>query len=679
MDLTLYLNRDLSSLKFNFRVLLQALDKSIPPLERLKFILICSSNLDEFFEIRVAGLKQHLSYGAFSANSHDLSPATALKEISRLAHQLVEEQYQILNEIILPLLATHHIHFLAEREWSCTQKNWLKRFFHNEIIPIVSPISLDIAHPFPRLVNKSLNLIVELEGKDAFGRKSGLAIIHAPHTLQRIIALPENICGKGNYFVLLNYVIKAFAKELFPGMKVHGCYAFRLTRNSDLMLEEETDDLALTIQNLLPTRRYGAAVRLEMSADCPLPIVEFLLQKHHLGQDDVFMLNGPVNLGRFAQWIDSLNRPELLWPPLNRPTIYHEDLFSAIRQSDILIHHPYQSFITTIELIRQATNDPNVLAIKQTLYRTGLDSLIVQLLAEAARAGKEVTAIIEIRARFEEEFNIEVANQLQEAGVLVVYGVVDFKTHAKLMLIVRREAGKLKHYCHLGTGNYNAVTAKLYTDYNLLTYDQVIGQDVQKVFAQLTGKSKLIKLKKLLHAPFTLFSSLMELIEYEIQCAKAGKKARIIIKINALTEHKIIEMLYKASKAGVKIDLIVRGICCLRPGVPGVSHNIQVRSIVGRFLEHERVYYFLHGGKEKIFCSSADWMERNFFKRVEVCFPIENKKLAKRIYDDLCLYLADNAQSWLLNQDDHYEKILPGENEPRICAQETLLLRSVDI
>ena len=332
----------------------------------------------------------------------------------------MEEQYRILNEIILPLLATHHIHFLAEREWNHTQRNWLKRFFHNEIIPIVSPISLDIAHPFPRLVNKSLNLIVELEGKDAFGRKSGLAIIHAPHTLQRVIALPENICGKGNYFVLLNNVIKAFAKELFPGMKVHGSYAFRLTRNSDLTLEEETDDLARTIQNLLPARRYGAAVRLEIAIDCPLPIVEFLLQKHHLGQDDVFMLNGPVNLGRFAQWIDSLNRPELFYPPLNTPTIYHEDLFSAIRQSDILIHHPYQSFITTVELIRQAIHDPNVLAIKQTLYRIGLDSVIVQSLAEAAKAGKEVTAIIEIRARFEEEFNIELANQLQEAGALVV-------------------------------------------------------------------------------------------------------------------------------------------------------------------------------------------------------------------------------------------------------------------
>ncbi len=673
MDLALYLNRDLSFLKFNFRVLALALDESIPALERLKFILVCSSNLDEFFEIRVAGLKQQLSYGGFTAHNDDLSPAVALKQISHLAHNLVEEQYRILNETILPLLAAEHLYFLAEHEWSRTQKNWLKRFFHNEVVPIVSPISLDIAHPFPRLVNKSLNLIVELEGKDAFGRKSGLAIIHVPHILSRAIALPENICGKGNYFVMLSHLIKAFAKELFPGMKIHGCYAFRLTRNSDLMLEEETDDLAHTIQNLLPTRRYGTAVRLEISADCPSPIVEFLLQKHSLDQDDLFMLNGPVNLGRFTTWVDSLNRPELFYPPLNNPQIYSENLFASIRQSDILIHHPYQSFTTTIELIKQATNDPNVLAIKQTLYRTGNDSLLVRTLADAAKAGKEVTAVIEIRARFEEESNIEVANQLQEAGALVVYGVVNFKTHAKLMLIVRKEGGKLKNYSHLSTGNYNAHTAKQYTDYSLLTYNQVIGEDVQKVFAQLTGKSKLIKLKKLLHAPFTLFPKLVDLIEYEIQYAKAGKKAHIMIKINALTERKIIELLYKASKAGVKIDLIVRGVCCLCPGVTGISDNIQVRSIVGRFLEHERIYYFLHGGKEKIFCSSADWMERNFFKRVEVCFPIENKKLAKHIYEDLCLYLADNAQSWQLNQDSNYQRVIALSSEAKISAQETLL------
>ena len=659
----LYINRELSLLEFNRRVLAQANDANVPLLERLKFLCIFNANLDEFFEIRVAGLKHLVAIDNLPSSADGMTPTEILKSITRITRKLVKEQYDILNNEILPALAKERIYFLPQNKWDETQADWIKQYFRNEIMPLVSPVALDPAHPMPRLVNKSLNFIVSLEGKDAFGRDTPLAIVHAPRALPRLIRIPAESSKKGRNYVFLNDIMSAHAHELFAGMQVKGCYQFRLTRNSDLLLDDKAaDDLAWELKNKLSTRPYGTAVRLEIAADCPEIIVDFLLTKHNLTQEALYAVDGPVNLSRYIKLYDDITRPELKYPVFT-PGIplkpkQSRDLFDTLGKQDVLLHHPYQSFNLVIEFLKQAANDPNVLAIKQTLYRTGPESLIVRGLIEAARAGKEVTAVIELRARFDEESNIELANRLQEAGVLVVYGVMDFKTHAKLMLIVRREDGKLRRYCHLGTGNYHAGTARVYTDYGLLTADLDITHDVQNLFQQLTGMGKVLKLKKLWQAPFTLFKNLTEAIEQEANNARNGKKAHIMIKINGLTDPKIIQALYSASQAGVKINLIVRGICCLRPGVVGVSENIIVRSIIGRFLEHERVYYFYNNGNEKIYCASADWMERSFYKRVEVCFPIEDKQLAKAVKkQSLLLALADNCQSWELQADGSYKRI----------------------
>lgn len=673
----LYLNRELSLLQFNHRVLEQALDEAIPLLERLRFLLICSANLDEFFEIRVAGLKQKLAIGSTHVGPDGLSTMATLEQIREFTQPLVDEQYLIVNHILLPALAKENIRFLSATDWNAKQAAWIKQYFQHEILPVVSLIGLDLARPFPRLVNKSLNFIVSLEGKDAFGRDSGLAIVHIPRALPRVIRLPETEDGLGYNFIFLYSLIDAHANDLFPGMTVTGCYQFRLTRNSDLFLDEATEDLAKALKHELLSRRYGMAVRLEISKNCPLELVDFLLQKHTLSRDELYQIDGPVNLSRCMQVIDVIDRPDLKYPPFTPGLPKHItdklDLFAAIRERDILLHHPYQTFTTVINFIKQATDDPDVIAIKQILYRTGPESLMVRALSDAARAGKEVTAVIELRARFEEEYNIELANRLQEAGALVVYGVMGFKTHAKLTVVVRREGRTMRRYCHLGTGNYHAATARQYTDFGLLTYDQDIGDDVQSVFQQLTGMGKVIQLKKLLHSPFTLFKSLLDMIDRETEIALSGKPARIIAKINALTEPKIIQALYQASQAGVEIDLIIRGICCLKPGIPGISENIRVRSIVGRFLEHARVYYFLNDGDEKIYCSSADWMERNFFNRVEVSFPIEDKHLVKHAkVEGLLVYLADNTQSWELLPDGSYKRNRPQNQRPR-AAQQLLL------
>jgi polyphosphate kinase len=672
-----YINRELSALEFNCRVLGQAADITIPLLERLKFLCIFSANLDEFFEIRVAGLKQLVAYKNVTPGIDGLTPAETLKKISTTAHTLVVLQNQILQKELLPALEKENIHFLSPKKWSVKQAIWIKHYFYEEILPIVSPIALDPAHPMPRLVNKSLNFVVSLKGKDAFGRDTHLAIVHAPRSLPRVTRLPEKISKKGKNFIFLSDIIEAYATELFPGMEVLGCYQFRLTRNSDLLLDEEiAEDLAGVLQNQLLARPFGMAVRLEIAAHCPPDIARFLLQKHDLIQDELYLITGPVNLSRLLSLYDTIDEPTLKFPPFTPKlpkVLKNTNLFSVIHEHDILLHHPYNAFNPVIEFIRQATLDPHVLAIKQTLYRTGPDSLIVRALLDAARAGKEVTAVIELRARFEEESNLELANRLQEAGALVVYGVMGFKTHGKMMLVVRREGKHLRRYCHLGTGNYHANTARIYTDYSLFTADELIGLDVQNVFQQLTGMGKAIKLKKLWQAPFTLVKYLIEHIENETNIAAQGKPARIIAKINALTDPKIIAVLYTASQAGVKIDLIVRGICCLRPGIPGISENIHVRSIVGRFLEHERVFYFLNDGNEKIYCSSADWMERNLYKRVELCFPIKQKKLAERIKkESLLAYLADNCQSWILMQDGSYQRMQPGKQIP-YSAQRALM------
>lgn len=655
----LYFNRELSLLRFNERVLALAQDIATPLLERLKFLCICSSNLDEFYEIRVAGLKQKALLNRVATDADGMAPVELLKKIREQTKLLVAKQYDILNQQLLPALADTHILFVNQKQWSDKEREWLAQYFTNEVLPVVSPISLDPAHPMPRLVNKSLNFLVSLHGKDAFGRESHLAVVHAPRVLPRVIQLPVSATKEHYRFVFLSELIHAFAKELFPGLKVSGCYQFRITRNSDLLLDEETSDLAATLRSKLQALRYGTAVRLEISADCPEEFVEFLLQKHQLTSRELYAVPGPVNLARYIKLYDMIDRVDLKYPTFT-PIVPKRlqkarDFFKELRQKDLLLHHPYESFLPVINFIQQATLDPNVIAIKQTLYRTGSDSAVVRALIEAARAGKEVTAVIELRARFEEESNLVLANRLQEAGVLVVYGVVGYKTHAKLLMIVRREKDGLKRYCHLGTGNYHAATAKQYVDYSLFTCDEAIGLDIQHVFQELTGMGKTLALTYLLQTPFTLYKKLVELIDGEIEHAKAGRKAHMIVKVNALSDPIIIRDLYRASCAGVKIDLIVRGICCLRPGVKDVSENISVRSVLGRFLEHERVYYFYANGEEALYLSSADWMERNLYHRIEVAFPVLDKALAARIKkESLDDYLAAAMTHWQLDSEGRY-------------------------
>ena len=588
-DSSLYIHRELSQLQFNIRVLEQALDESTPLLERLKFLLIFSSNLDEFFEIRVAGLKKQITFAREQADADGLQPHQALARIAELVHEQVDRQYQILNDILLPQLAQQDIRFIRRRKWTSKIKAWVKAYFEEEIAPIITPIGLDPTHPFPLLVNKSLNFIVELEGIDAFGRDSGLAILPAPRLLPRIIQVPEEVGGPGVNYVFLSSMIHAHADDLFHGMSVKGCYQFRLTRNADLSVDaEDVEDLARALRGELYSRRFGDAVRLEVADTCPAHLVDFLLNQFGLSTAELYQVNGPVNLTRLFSVTGLESHPHLQFAPF-APAIpkalqNSENIFQAISKSDILLYHPFESFTPVIDLLRRAAKDPNVVAIKQTLYRAGANSEIVDALVDAARNGKEVTVVIELRARFDEESNLALAGRLQAAGAVVIYGVVGFKTHAKIVSILRRENGNFVRYAHLGTGNYHAGNARLYTDYSLLTADPDLCEDVSKLFSQLIGMGKTLRMKKLFHAPFTLRKTLLDLIAREASHAAEGLDARIIIKVNALTDARMIKALYKASQAGVKIDLIVRGMCCLRPGIAGVSHNIQVRSIIGQLL-----------------------------------------------------------------------------------------------
>ncbi|MBA1262231.1 polyphosphate kinase 1 [Stutzerimonas sp. NM35] len=679
-DSSLYIHRELSQLQFNIRVLEQALDESCPLLERLKFLLIFSSNLDEFFEIRVAGLKKQVTYAREQAGADGLQPHQALARISELVHEQVDRQYSILNEVLLPELAKQQVRFIRRRHWTAKIKTWVRRYFREEIAPIITPIGLDPTHPFPLLVNKSLNFIVELEGIDAFGRDSGLAIIPAPRLLPRIIRVPEEVGGPGANHVFLSSMIHAHADDLFHGMKVKGCYQFRLTRNADLSVDtEDVEDLARALRGELMSRRYGDAVRLEVVDTCPAHLADFLLKQFGLGESELYRVNGPVNLTRLFSVTGLDSHPELQYTPFT-PAIpkllqNSENIFNVVGKQDILLLHPYESFTPVIDLLREAAKDPCVLAVKQTLYRSGANSEIVNALVEAARNGKEVTAVIELRARFDEESNLQLASRLQQAGAVVIYGVVGYKTHAKMMLILRRENGELRRYAHLGTGNYHAGNARLYTDYSMLTSDDALCEDVSKLFSQLIGMGKTMRMKKLLHAPFTLKKTLLDLIAQETQNAAEGKPAHIMLKVNSLTDPKMIKALYKASQTGVRIDLVVRGMCCLRPGIAGVSHNIQVRSIIGRFLEHSRVFYFFNGGDEKLYLSSADWMERNLDRRVETCFPVEGKKLLTRVKKELEAFLTDNTLSWLLQPDGSYVRNSPSGNQLPRNVQGTLLER----
>ena len=677
-DNRLYIHRELSQLQFNIRVLDQALDERTPLLERLKFLLIFSRNMDEFFEIRVAGLKGQIALDHELIGPDGIPPRRALVEISEIAHRQIERQYAILNERILPELAGQGIRIVRRTQWTHKQKLWVRRYFREEVAPLITPIGLDPTHPFPLLVNKSLNFIVRLDGVDAFGRDSGLAIVPAPRVLPRLIRLPQEICEGGDNYVLLSSMIHAHAEELFPGMQVLGCYQFRLTRNADLTLDpEDVEDLALALRGELYSRRFGDAVRLEVADNCPKDLADYLLKQFGLSESELYEVNGPVNLARLFSIASNASYPQLQYRPFT-PTLpkalkHAEDLFQVIGKQDVLLLHPYESFSPVIDLLRQAAKDPQVLAIKQTLYRTNANSEIVDALVDAARAGKEVTAVVELRARFDEESNLSLASRLQQAGAMVIYGVVGIKTHAKLMLIQRREGSELVRYAHMGTGNYHTGNARLYTDYSLLTSDEALCEDVHKLFSQLTGMGKVLRMKKLLHAPFTLKKVLLELIARETAHAAAGKSGKIIIKVNALTEPKVIRALYKASIAGVQVDLIVRGVCCLRPGVEGVSENIRVRSIIGRFLEHSRVYWFANDGEPQLYLASADLMERNLDRRVEAAFPLEGKKLQQRVHNALELYLADNTTALLLQPDGQYLRPAVSSDEPACDVQVELL------
>lgn len=658
-DSSLYLNQELSLIEFNRRVLEQAKDPRTPLLERLNFLCISCSNLDEFFEVRTAGLLQRAELGVTATEPDNLTPQEALLAISRSCHALVKEQYRVLNEVVIPALAGEGVHFLRRSEWTRAQKDWLQNYFNEDLLPILSPIGLDPAHPFPRILNKSLNFILSLAGKDAFGREIDLAILQAPRSLPRIIPLPEGIASGKHDFVFLSSIIHEFVGELFHGVKVKNLYQFRVTRNSEMYLdEEEIDDLLRALEGELSSRNYGDEVRLEVADNCPQVITDYLLEQVGLTEDRLYRVHGPVNLSRLRAVYDLLDRPELKYPTFvpggPQEIAGGHDLFEAIRKRDILLHHPYESFAPVVELIRQAGDDPHVVAIKQTLYRTGAESPIVDALIRAAKAGKEVTVVVELRARFDERANISLANRLQEAGVQVVYGIVGYKTHGKMLLILRREGNRLRYYTHLGTGNYHQSTARHYTDYGLLSSDQELGEDVRKVLVQLTSLGKVGRFHKLLHAPFTLHQSLIKKIQRETDHAIAGKKARIIIKVNAVAEPLLIQALYRASMAGVEIKLIVRGICSLRPGVPGISETIEVRSIIGRFLEHSRVYFFENDGNPEVFASSADFLSRNMFRRVEVCFPMVQKKLADRLREDLEAILRDDVNAWILQSDGKY-------------------------
>lgn len=674
----LFLSRELAALEFNFRVLAQARDERIPLLERLRFLSIVANNLDEFFEVRVAMLKHHHMFGSAAPGPDGISSGELLTCIRKRVLDLVDLQYETWQAELRPALDAENIHFLTRDSWTPRQRLWLQGYFENEVMPVLSPLGLDPAHPFPRILNKTLNIAVVLKGRDAFGREGHMALVRAPRSLPRIIRLPSEVCDGGEHYIFLAELLQGFVDLMFPGFKVAGSYQFRVTRNSELMVEEaEVENLARALSEELIGRGYARPVRLEIGNDCPKAIVAMLIANFELEETDVYRCDGPVNIIRAGTIYDGLDRPDLKFPRFipQLPAAFNGSRckFEVLRQRDVLLHHPYESFATVVDLLRQASQDPAVLAIKQTLYRAGADTPLVDLLVEAARNGKDVTVVIELRARFDEEANIRLATRLQEAGVQVVYGVVGYKTHAKMLLIVRREDEMLRRYVHLSTGNYHQGNSRSYTDIGLMTSHPGIGEDLHKVFQQLSGLGPMIELKHLLHSPFTLYRCVLAKIERETAHAEAGRPARIVAKLNALNEAHVISALYRASQAGVEIDLIVRGACTLRPGIPGVSERIRVRSIVGRFLEHSRVYWFGNDGAPEIYCASADWMERNLKRRIEVAFPILDPVHAARVYDEtLANYLADNTEAWLLDGDGRYTRAQPGDQPPH-SAQQSLL------
>lgn len=693
-ELPKYINRERSLLEFNRRVLAQANNSKIPLLERVKYLCISSSNMDEFFEVRLAGLME-LAKDHNALTQPDQQPAQAVVDcLLKATHEIVEEQYHTLNNILIPALEKENIRFVRRNHWTEQHRVWISKFFIDQLQPVLSPVGLDPSHPFPKVLNKTLNFIVSLEGKDAFGRSNGLAIVPVPRSLPRLVKLPSDATEGENDFVFLSSILHANVSRLFPGMTVTGCYQFRVTRNTNLFIdEEEVDDLLSALRGELSGRQYGGAIRLEVADNCPQHLIDYLLDRFNLHKESLYKVNGPVNLHRLDAVPGMANRPELLFKPYSQKLLTSkkrpsknafkiftrhkepEKLFDQIKQKDILLHHPYDSFNPVIDFLKQASVDPDVLAIRMTLYRTGEDSDIIKALEKAAQNGKEVTAVVELRARFDEDNNILQATRLQDAGVHVVYGVVGYKTHAKMILVLRREDNHIRYYTHMGTGNYHHITTRFYSDFGLFTANPTIGRDASKIFQQLTSLGDTKDLEVLLQSPFTLKSGMISKIEREADNAKQGKPARIIAKMNGLEEKGMIDALYKASQAGVKMDLIVRGICSLRPGVPGLSENITVTSIIGRFLEHHRIYYFENdGSKPELFCSSADWMRRNLLSRVETCFPILDDACFQQVYTEgLAMYLQDNTGAWILQPDGSYQAKIVAENEEPYSAQSLLI------
>jgi len=607
-----------------------------------------------------------------------MPPDEVLAQVRENATRLMHAQYETWNDELRPALAREGVAFIDSTPWSPAQTRWARAHFQREILPVLSPLGLNSAHPFPRILNKSLNVAVVLQGEDAFGREGHVAVVRAPRSLPRVIRLPPEVADAPHQFVFLSTLLEKFADAMFPGMEIRGACQFRVTRDSELELEDDdTENLARVLSMELRERAYAEAVRLELGEGCMPAVRQMLLVNFGLGDDDVYLCGGPVNLHRASAVYDMVDRPDLKYPPfvpaVPRAFAANADIFGAIGQDDLLLHHPFESFTPVLELLRQASADADVLAIRQTLYRVGEESPLVGYLADAARSGKEVTAVIELRARFDEEANIRLADRLQEAGVQVVYGVVGYKTHAKMLLIVRREQGVLCRYAHLSTGNYHLATSRLYTDIGLMTRDAGICEDVARIFQQLCSLGPAVELEHMLQSPFSLHRGLLALVEREVGHARAGKSARIVARMNALNEPSMVAALYRASCAGVEIDLIVRGACILRPGLPGVSERIRVRSVLGRFLEHSRVYWFANDGDAEIYCSSADWMERNLLRRVEACFPIRDPRLAARLFrETLQNYLDDNVQAWLLDAGGQYRRATPGD-APAHSAQGWLL------
>lgn len=636
---TAYFNRELSWLAFNRRVLEQAQSDRHPLLERVNFLAIVGSNLDEFFEIRVAGLLQQMDSGVLEASIDGLGPREQLRRIHSVVAALVEDQYRCWHEQLVPVLARENILFRRADDLAPDQLAWTQAYFHEQVYPVLTPLALDPAHPFPHLGNKTLNVVVSLARPEQLEAEPLVAILPVPRVLPRLVAIAPGHGGPQHY-IFLSDIIKLCAGELFPGYRLNSAHAFRVTRNSDLYIdEEEAENLLKKIEEELRNLRRGAAVRLEIEAGVEEPIFRTLCDQLHVSRQNVFRLQGPLNLARLMS-LTELDRPDLKYPPfapVNVSPLRHPPaIFDVLRSEDVLLHHPYDAFTPVVDFVEQAARDPEVLAIKQTLYRTSGDSPIVQALIEASRNGKQVTALVELKARFDEANNIQWARQLSEAGVHVVYGLVGHKTHCKLCLVVRREGRHMRAYAHLGTGNYHPRTARLYTDLSLFTARLPLTRDIAHLFNALTGFGRAPQFKHLLVAPYTLHERIGALIAREAAHARAGRPARIIAKMNALVDKTTIDRLYAASQAGVQIDLIVRGICCLVPGVKGLSENIRVRSIVGRFLEHARVYYFEnHGGEPVVLVGSADWMPRNFFRRVEVLFPIDDPAARRWIMEEL--------------------------------------------